>query len=301
MNHPAHFAIIGPTASGKTSLALQWARAHHGIILSIDSLAIYRDIDIASAKPTLHERGDVPHYGIDLLAPDHPFDVTDCIELYRQAHAHAMDEHRPLILVGGTGFYLKMLLEGISPLPPISDEVREDVHHRLQDVARAFDALQSLDPHYAATLQPADRYRIEKALLIYQSTGQRPSDYFQAHPPHAIIADPLPLYEILTDRAELRERIVQRTDAMLSAGLIDEVAYLERTYTRAPNSMKAIGIKEVLSYLDGVYTHEEMRQKIITNTARLAKRQVTFNKSQFGKTVRGPREDLERMLSEGGA
>ena len=288
--------IIGPTASGKSSLALAYARQHHGVILSLDSLSLYREIDIASAKPTPEERGTIPHFGIDVIAPDVPFDVTRFITLYHQASAAACAAKSPLIIVGGTGFYLKILLEGISPLPSLSPAAKQRVAEAMNDLPSAYHYLHSIDPDYARALESSDRYRIEKALEIFFATGMAPTKYFRAHPPQPVIADPLPIYEIMTERSILRQRIVRRTDGMLSAGLIDEVCGLERRYTRAPNAMKAIGIKEVLTYLDGHCTRKEMREKIITNTARLAKRQVTFNRSQFPDAKRATLEEWEKEL-----
>ncbi len=288
--------IIGPTASGKSSLGLAYAHQHRGIILSLDSLALYQEIDIASAKPTLEERGMIPHFGIDVIAPDVPFDVTQFTALYHLARTASLATGSPLIIVGGTGFYLKMLLEGISPLPPLSPDAKQRVAESMNDLTSAYRYLRSIDPDYAQALESSDRYRIEKALDIFFGTGMPPTEYFRAYPPQPVIADPLPIYEITVERPVLRQRIVRRTDGMITAGLIDEVCGLERRYTRAPNAMKAIGIKEVLEYLDGYCAREEMREKIITNTARLAKRQVTFNRSQFHITRQGTLEELEREL-----
>jgi len=296
MNTHRQLAIIGPTASGKTSLALEVARQNGGVILSLDSLALYRHIDIASAKPTPQERGEIPHFGIDLIAPDTPFDVTRFHDEYRRAYAYAQEHDQMLIIVGGTGFYLKTLLEGISPLPTITDAVRSTVSEMMRDLPGAYDLLRRIDSAYAHTLQLTDRYRIEKALLIARASGQTPTDYFRDHPPRPIITDPLPIYEVRTERALLRERIALRTAKMLRDGLIDEVCRLERTYSRAPHPMKAIGIREVLDHLDGRYNYTQLREAIITHTAQLAKRQTTFNKSQFEKTIGGSLQELRSRL-----
>jgi tRNA dimethylallyltransferase len=296
MKTPQQLAIIGPTASGKTALALDLARQTHGVILSLDSLAIYRRIDIASAKPTPNERGSVPHFGINLIEPDMPFDVAKFSEEYRRAHQEARQLDVPLIVVGGSGFYLKVLLEGISPLPNISQELHRRVTTQLADLPRAHRALHKLDPLFADRIEMTDRYRIEKGLLIAGATGTSPTEYFRRNPPQPIAVDPLPLYEITVERARLRDRISLRTKKMLQEGLIDEVCSLEHRYTRSPNAMKSIGIKEVLSYLDGKYSYDQMQEKITTHTARLAKRQVTFNKGQFEKTTRGNLKELRQEL-----
>jgi len=295
-------AIIGPTASGKSALALELARRYGGEILSIDSLAIYREIDIASAKPSPDERADIPHYGIDLLSPDEPFDVMRFVSLYQEAAAKARERGTLLILVGGSSFYLKTLLDGISPVPPISEEVRRRVTSLMQTPQRAYHLLRESAPLTAQQLHATDRYRVEKALLITLETGMEPLDYFRLHPPVSPITETLPVFEITIEREALRQRIAARTDAMLQEGLVDEVAGLEKRYGRSPQSMKAIGIVEVLDYFDGRLNADEMREKIITHTARLAKRQRTFNRSQFQRVIRGNVEELkgkiERFLSE---
>jgi tRNA dimethylallyltransferase len=296
MNRLDTLAIIGPTASGKTSLALEWAAHNNGVILSLDSLSVYRYIDIASAKPSVTERGNIPHFGIDLLEPDATFDVLRFIDSYQEAAAFARRQDRPLIIVGGSGFYLKTLIDGLSPLPTPSSQILKQVHQQLRDLPAAHQELQRLDPIFVARMEVNDRYRIEKGLIIYYATGMIPSEYFAAHPPIPVIQDPLSIYEITVPRPLLRERIALRTSRMLREGLIDEVAYLEKRYTRQPNSMKAIGIAEVLAYLDGALDLAAMREKIMTNTARLAKRQETFNKSQFDQTIQGDLQDIRTSL-----
>jgi len=289
-------ALIGSTASGKTALAVKLAKARNAHILSIDSLAIYKEIDIVSAKPTVEEREGIIHFGIDYLMPNEPFDVTTFIQLYRDVYQRCIADQKGLIIVGGTSFYLKMLMEGISELPPPSSEAVARTEESLRDLDAAYTMLSQLDPDYMSKIEKQDRYRIEKALNIYYATGEKPSTYFAAHPPKPVITSPLPLYQIVWEREALRRRITQRTTQMLENGLIDEVAMLEAKYTRAPHCMKAIGIKETLAYLDGIYDKKMLAQKIATNTARLAKRQNTFNRSQFKEVTRADLQTLEKML-----
>ncbi|SFV50456.1 tRNA dimethylallyltransferase [hydrothermal vent metagenome] len=284
-NQIEQLAIIGATASGKSSIAIDIAKKTNAIILSLDSLSIYKEIDIVSAKPTLEEREGVEHYGIDVIYPNEPFDVTIFADIYRECYQKALSNGQNLIIVGGTSFYLKVLIDGISPLPPIDEAISQKISDAMSNPKEVYRMLKDIDPQYMANISPSDSYRIEKALAIYLATQSSPSSYFDSHPPEPIISDSLAIYDIPTDRAVLRERISKRTKSMISNGLIDEVAYLEKRYTRSPNSMKAIGIKETLDYLDGLYTIKELEEKITTNTARLAKRQSTFNRSQF-KDVR---------------
>jgi tRNA dimethylallyltransferase len=274
-------AIIGPTASGKSDLALRLALRHDAYIFSIDSLSVYRTIDIASAKPPVEEREQVRHFGIDLLDPDEPFGVTHVFECYRQARTAAEADGKPLIIVGGTSFYLKSLIDGLSPTPEITPDIISRAATILQNQEKAYALLRDADPDYMTQIDPADRYRTEKMLLLYLQSGQTPTEWFAAHPPIPVVTDPLPIYEIDVDRTLLRERIALRTQKMIATGLIDEVARLERLYGRSPNAMKAIGIVEVLDYLDGTIDKAEMTEQIVTHTAQLAKRQQTFNRNQF--------------------
>ncbi|HFQ61846.1 MAG TPA: tRNA (adenosine(37)-N6)-dimethylallyltransferase MiaA [Epsilonproteobacteria bacterium] len=289
-------ALIGSTASGKTSLGIKVAHHMNAYILSLDSLSIYKEIDIVSAKPTLEERDGIVHFGIDSLYPDENFDVTLFIKLYHEVYARCLQDKKNLVIVGGTSFYLKMLTEGISTLPAISPKTKKAAKTHLQNLDKTYAWLCTVDDVYMQNIASKDSYRIEKALLIYLETGLAPSDYFTKFPPTPTIIKPLPIYQIVWERSELRKRIALRTKLMLNEGLIDEVCMLEKKYTRAPNCMKSIGIKETLAYLDGIYDKKMLVEKITTNTARLAKRQSTFNHSQFENVVKGSVEELEKIL-----
>jgi len=296
MNTFKQLALIGPTASGKTALSIKIAHKMNAYILSLDSLSIYKEIDIVSAKPTLQERNGIEHFGMDYLYPDEPFDVTTFIKLYHEVYDKCHKENKNLVIVGGTSFYLKMLIEGISELPSISNETKQRTARYLIDLSKTYAWLYELDPAYMKKIEANDPYRIEKALYIYLQTGIPPTEYFKQFPPIPTVKDPLPIYQIDIDRNVLRERIILRTNMMIKDGLIDEVCMLEQKYTRAPNCMKSIGIKETLAYLDGVYDKKFLAEKISTNTARLAKRQTTFNNSQFENVIKGTVEELEKRF-----
>ena len=266
-------ALIGTTASGKTALSLELAEKTNSIILSLDSLCVYKDIEIASAKPTLEERGDIVHFGIDEVYPNEEFDVIKFIELYKKSRDYALKNDKNLIIVGGTGFYLKALIDGLSQ--GIDSKIKLDISS-----TEAYDLLYEIDKDYMRKIEKNDRYRIEKAYAIYKQTGLIPSEYFEKNQKNPIAKD-LKIFEILWDKEELRNRISKRTKIMINSGLIDEVIFLEKKYTRAPNCMASIGIIETLEYLDGKLTKQELEEKISANTAKLAKRQNTFNKGQF--------------------
>lgn len=266
-------AIIGSTASGKTGLSLEIAQQTNSIILSLDSLSVYKEINIASAKPTKVERGDIVHFGIDVLYPNEKFDVIKFFEEYKKAKEYAIKYNKNLIIVGGTGFYLKALIEGISG----GVEKEYELESSLEET---YDYLYNLDEEYMKKIASNDQYRIKKAYSIYKQSGYSPSKYFELNPKEPI-AKNLKIFEILWDRDVLRERINLRTSIMIKDGIIDEVIFLEQKYRRAPNCMSSIGILETLEYLDGKLTKEQLEEKISLNTSKLAKRQNTFNKGQF--------------------
>ena len=289
-------AIIGATASGKTSLAIKVAKQRNAYVLSLDSLSIYKEIDIVSAKPTVAEREGIRHFGIDVIAPNEDFDVTTFIKLYHDVYQKCLTEGKNLVIVGGTGFYLKMLSEGISTLPTIMQKSKDEASKLFLNAEEAHAFLYTKDKQYMSHIETSDRYRIEKALHIYFETGLTPSSYFEKNPPIPTIQEALPVYQIVWDRTVLRERIALRTKMMVNNGLIDEICMLESKYGRSPNCMKSIGIKETLAYLDGIYDKKMLIEKITTNTARLAKRQTTFNNSQFENVIKGSVEVLEDLL-----
>ncbi len=289
-------SIIGPTASGKTALSIKVAQKLNAYIFSLDSLSIYKQIDIVSAKPSVEERMGIYHFGINYIYPNEEFSVGTYIKLYHQVYQKCIEDSKNLVIVGGTSFYLKMLIDGVSPMPTISTQTQEQTKQYLQDLNSSYDLLYSLDKEYMSSIKPTDSYRIEKALHIYLQSNQTPTDYFSQHPPTPTIQNSMPIYQITIDREILRKRIALRTEMMIKDGLIDEVCKLEKIYTRRPNAMGAIGIKETLAYLDGVYNKDMLIEKITTNTARLAKRQTTFNSSQFNGVIRGCTEDIEKML-----
>lgn len=290
--------IIGPTASGKSAVAIEAAQQIGADILSLDSLSIYREIDIASAKPTGEERAGIVHEGIDLLYPNEPFNVATFIDLYRRTKAICDEKNRPLIIVGGTSFYLKALIEGISDIPEANPNLRDNVAALMADPQHAYAIVAKADPETMSKISPNDRYRIEKMLTLYLQTDMPPSRWFSEHPPKPVLTD-FSLYEIATARDRLRERIIQRTRKMIENGLIDEVAYLERKYGRSPNPMGAIGIVEVLDYFDGKCSLQETETSIATHTAQLAKRQDTFNRNQFKEKFSATAEEiLEKIVEE---
>ncbi|MFT5835951.1 MAG: tRNA dimethylallyltransferase [Sulfurimonas sp.] len=297
MNKPIkQLAIIGPTASGKSDLAIKIAQKIDAYILSIDSLSIYKEIDIVSAKPSKEELSQVKHFGINVLNPDDYFSVDVFIDFYKDVKDLCEKEGKNLIIVGGTSFYLKSLLHGLSNLPSIDAKIEAKVKKDLEDLQSCYDLLVSIDSAYMKNISQNDSYRIEKALLIYEASSLSPTEWFKQNPPKPIIKN-LDIYNIDVDRDVLRDRISRRSQKMLLMGLIDEVSYLEQKYTRLPHSMGSIGIVEVLDYLDGKTTQDEMLELVSIHTAQLAKRQQTFNRTQFENITSAKLDELERLLT----
>lgn len=294
-NEITQLAIIGPTASGKSDLAIKVALQIDAYILSIDSLSIYKEIDIVSAKPSKEELLQVKHFGINVLDPDEYFSVDIFINLYKNLLEQCKKESKNLVIVGGTSFYLKSLLQGLSQLPEITTEISHNVAKELSDLTSCYNLLSDLDPQYMKNIDKNDSYRIEKALLIYRASQLFPTQWFELYPPKAIIKD-LDIFNIDVSRTTLRQRITSRTHKMLDLGLINEVCYLEKKYARLAHSMGSIGIVEVLEYLDGKVTKEVMLENISTHTAQLAKRQQTFNRTQFDHIISAPLNELEKMI-----
>ncbi|WP_169779365.1 tRNA (adenosine(37)-N6)-dimethylallyltransferase MiaA [Campylobacter curvus] len=272
------FAIIGTTASGKSALALQIAQEFSGVILSLDSLALYKQIDIASAKPSREELASVKHFGIDEIYPNENFSVGMFFKIYERAKDYALNADCPLIITGGSGFYLRSMLSGLAPDVPKCDEALSN------DEIYALAA--RIDPEFCAKFSPNDSYRLEKWYQIYKFSGIAPSTWLRENTSEPVIKE-LAIFEILWPTQVIRERIQRRTQAMFEAGLLEEAKFLFDTYGREPKPLRSIGLKECADFFDAKISREELASLICTHTAQLAKRQRTFNRSQFSKIFIG--------------
>lgn len=283
-------AIIGATASGKSSLAFHLAKKFKLDIFSIDSLSVYRYIDIASAKPSKRELSEVKHYGIDLLNPDERCNAKVFFDLLEKVASPN------LLIVGGSSFYLKSIIDGLSFIPKTTPIVESYLSDALQNKAESYKFLSKIDPVYAAKINPNDKYRIQKALEIFLLTNKIPSDFFTINKRQKLPFK-INIFELIKPKDDLIKNIILRTDLMFKNALIDEVKYLIENYAES-QSFKAIGIKEIISFLNGKITQEEARELIIKNTISLAKRQKTFNKTQFSDIRRAEFEELRKILIE---
>ncbi len=290
-------ALLGPTASGKSALAVELAQRFGANILSLDSLAVYRETDIVSAKPTAAERGGIRHFGLDLLGIDDYFSAATFFDLYKEAKDASLREGKHLIIVGGTSFYLKALMEGLSPKVTLTPEQKTQLDDILKNLEEAYATIRKKDPHYAAKIASQDRYRIGKWHEIYLAEGVGATTFFAQNRREPVV-NALPIFDIAVEREALRKHIALRTEAMLENGLVEEVFQLEKKYGRKPSPMKAIGIRETLDYLDGKLSIEALHTAVSTHTAQLAKRQETFNSSQFLHRIKLLKHDLINEISK---
>lgn len=248
-------------------------------VLSLDSLAIYCEIDIASAKPESSFINSVPHFALNVLYPNQPCSFANFSHALQDALEHCQQSHSHLLIVGGSSFYLKAMLDGISPAPPpLSDSQKTQLQHLMHNTTDAYSLLQQIDCGYAQKIH--DRYRLQKALEIYLATSLPPSVYFANNPKKPQI-DKIPVFEIDIEQSTLWNNIENRTESMLQKGLLDEVRSVINRYGKEIQPAKSIGFKECLAYLDNQLSYKELKEQIIIHTRQFAKRQKTFNKTQL--------------------
>lgn len=268
-------AIVGPTASGKSAVALAVAEACGAEIVSCDSMQVYRGLDIGTAKPTAAERTRVPHHLIDVAEPDEPFSAARYAALADRAIAEIAARGRPVIVVGGTGLYLRALRWGLVDAPPRDDALRAQLY--AEEAARpgALHArLAAVDPEAAGRLAPRDLVRVVRALEVHALTGRPISAHHAAHAPRE--RHPMQVFVLDPPRDVLDRRIAARTDEMLAAGWVDETRRLAARYGRAVAPLGAVGYREILMFLEGALAEAELRPAIVRATRHYARRQRTW-------------------------
>jgi len=277
---PTAIVIMGPTASGKSRLAMHLAERFPAEIVSVDSAQVYRGMDAGTAKPSAEERRKVPHHLIDLIDPTESYSAaTFRADALRAIEAIDARGRIPL-LVGGTMLYFKALRDGLAALPQADPGLRAEID--AQAVARGWPAMHAelarLDPRSAARLEPTDAQRIQRALEVVRLTGKPMSTLLDASAATASSPDLLWLSLEPSDRGELHERIARRFDAMLASGLVEEVVALRARYALSPKlpSMRCVGYRQTWEHLEGRYDRRELRDRGIFATRQLAKRQLTW-------------------------
>jgi len=293
-------ALLGPTASGKSRLAMALAERLPLEIVSMDSAQVYRGLDIGTAKPSAGERSRVPHHLVDVVDPDESYSTGRWRTQALACIAEILDRGKTPLIVGGTMLYYRALTEGLDALPPASQEVRAAISAEAAE--RGWPALHAelarVDPAAAKRIPPADVQRIQRALEVWRLTGH-PLSALQTGKRPALPFELRAFALIPDDREALNRRIAERFDAMLAAGLIDEVRTLRGRYrlSAAAPSMRAVGYREVWQCLEGEIPAAALRDRAIAATRQLAKRQLTWLRSfRDVQVVSGAHDVLHSFL-----
>ena len=279
MDKPKVIVICGPTASGKTSLSISLAKKINGEIVSCDSMQIYKEMDIGSAKPTVEEMQEIKHYLVDFVSPEKRYSVSEYKEDASKAIEEIINKGKTPIIVGGTGLYLNSLIYNIQ-----YNEMEVDLNYRRELEKEAeeyglevlYNRAKEIDPEAMEKVSANDKKRITRVLEIYNATGRNKTELEKKS--RKEVSYNYLIFGINMERSILYDRINKRVDIMLEQGLIEEVKNLINKYSNMPTAMQGLGYKEVKEFLDGNIRKEEMIEKIKMETRRYAKRQITWFK-----------------------
>src|SRR3954462_7549817 len=308
MNSTFHdcWFLTGATAVGKTAVGIALAQRIGAEIISLDSMAIYRGMDIGTAKPTGAERDVVRHHLIAIVEPSVEFSVAQYVDAAAAAVSDIRSRGREPLFVGGTPLYLKSLLRGLFDGPPADWQMRHQIEQELEQVGQPalYDRLVQIDPVAASNIHPHDKRRLIRALEVHRATGQ-PISHQQLQFEEGRPAEECRVFVLRRPREELHRRIEERVRAMVGAGLVEEVRKLTSVGELGRTARQAVGYREGLSYLAGEYDHDEMVARITYRTRRFAKRQGTWFRSlsecRFVDIEVDPNPDTvaERILTSG--
>ncbi len=295
---PKVIVICGPTGAGKTALSIELAKRINGEIVSSDSMQIYKDMDIGTAKPTKEETKDIKHYLIDFVAPDQRYSVAEFKKDAENAIEEILAKGKTPIIVGGTGLYVDSLIYGIE----YKDiELDENYRNELEEIAKKqgleklYEQAQKIDPEAMKKISPNDKKRIIRVLEIYKATGKNKTEQEIESRKNEVKYD-YKVFAINMDREKLYDRINKRVDIMLEQGLIQEVQSLVKKYNEFPTAMQGLGYKEVVQYLKNEISYDEMVDKIKMETRRYAKRQITWFKKNKQTIWIDGQKDLQENI-----
>ena len=299
MDKPKGVVICGPTASGKTALSIQLAQKINGEIISSDSMQIYKDMNIGTAKPTIEEMQGIKHYLIDFVEPNQRYSVAEFKKDAENAIEEILAKGKTPIVVGGTGLYVDSLIYGIEYQDiKIDEEYRKELEKRAQKegLEALYAEAKKIDPEAVKKISSNDQKRILRILEIYKATGKNKTEQEQESRKNGVKYD-YKVFAIDMNREVLYDRINKRVDIMIENGLIEEVEKLLKKYKEFPTAMQGLGYKEVVEYLQADITKEEMIEKIKRETRRYAKRQMTwFRKNK--QTIWIKPNDLPKILEQ---
>ncbi len=281
---PTAICIMGPTATGKTGLAIALHEALPCDIISVDSAMVYRELDIGSAKPSPVELARAPHRLVDIVSVTEPYSAGQFREDALREMRQITESGRIPLLAGGTMLYFNALQKGIANLPQADEAVRARLEAEAAELGwqALHERLAAIDPESARRIHPNDPQRLQRALEVYEITGKTLTQLWEEQARSALPYNLIKIALMPPDRVELRKRIAARFDAMLAAGLVEEVRglYQRRDLHGDLPAMRAVGYRQVWQYLAGEYDYETMREKAIIATAQLAKRQMTWLRSE---------------------
>lgn len=304
MDRPGLIVLAGPTASGKSDLALRLAERVDGTIINADSMQLYRDLRILTARPSPEEEARLPHRLYGILDAATPGSVGDWLLRAASAILEAREAGRVPIVVGGSGLYIEALLEGIAPVPDIPDAVRDEVRASFAELGRdlLYERLLALDPGMAARLPARDPQRVMRALEVVLATGRSLADW-QAEPRlRPELPQPVRCHALLPARDALGSRIAVRLERMLAEGALSELKAL-RARRLPPDRplMRAVAVPDLLAHLAGDLTRGEATARAIHGTRRYAKRQETWLRQRLTgfRAIRQFGDDVATELMEG--
>lgn len=297
--------VVGATASGKTSLAVKIAQEYNGEIISADSMQIYKGMDIATAKATKEEMGGIPHYMLDFLSPEESFSVSQYVEMAKGFADDILSRGKIPIICGGTGLYIRSLVENVRFSPYDSDEkLRDELNERYEKEGGEvlLKELEEFDPDIVKTLHPSNNKRIIRAIEIYKTTGITMSEHIRKSKDIPSPYEWTVIGITFADRQKLYDRINARVDIMLEQGLLDETREFYREH-KGKTAVGAIGYKELKPYLDGEMSLEQAVENLKQVTRNYAKRQLTWFKKDdyinwiYADKCRDVFEEAEKILS----
>ena len=290
--------ICGPTASGKTALSIELAKKINGEIVSADSMQIYKDMDIGTAKPTVEEMQGIEHYLIDFVPPDDRYSVADYKIDAKKAIKKILEKGKTPIIVGGTGLYVDSLIYEIEyPNIEFDENYRKELEEQVekQGLDKLYEQAKKIDPQAIEKISKNDKKRILRVLEIYHATGKTKTEQEVESRKKEVEYD-YKVFALNWDREKLYERINKRVDIMIEQGLIEEVKQISKKYNKFPTAMQGLGYKEVVEYLEGNCTKEEMIEKIKKETRHYAKRQLTWFRKNSQTIWLNGQDDIQKNI-----
>lgn len=290
--------IAGPTASGKTSLAIELARITDSEIISVDSRQCYQRLDIGTAKPNKEEMMEIQHHNISVLDLTENDSVADFIKRVKGYEQEIEARGKSIVYCGGSTLHLQSILRPLDDMPDASPDHIQQLNREIESggIDKMYERLKKVDPEYAGKMDGMNRQRIIRALDVWMQTGRPFSSFHQNK--KIVLPDDLAVYVLHHPRKKLHARIAERTQQMLEEGLIEETeGILSDGYSPGLQSLKTVGYKEVIGYLKGDLTRQRMAEDIKTSTRRYAKRQITwFRKWDFATWLDADKNSREEMV-----